>query len=252
MKLLLALAVALSAASHQPKVLSGVLESVAKTKKAVVVFDLDDTLLDTAGRHARILQEFARLPETKADFPLEVPKLAAAQPAQMRWDIVDTLKGLGVEDKKLEARLKSFWAERFFANNYLPSDLGALQGKEFVEAVLQKGGTVVYCTGRNESLRPGTELSLATVGYPAPDGKKVQLWMKADKKLKDDEFKQLEFPKIAKLGAVVAAFDNEPRLINIAKRHFPGAKIVFLDTKHSGAPVKPEPGITWVKDFALP
>lgn len=251
------------AARHDHRALRRVIESVAKAyntgQSPVVIFDIDDTLTNTAGRHLQILKEFAADPDIRAAYPKEAGAIEKGlDPAKIRYRIIDSVRALGVSNKELEAKLEPFWSQRFFANNYVVYDPPVFGAKDYVEKILANGGLIVYLAARSEEMRAGSVLALKTLGFPEPDGKTVRLLMKADKKLKDHEYKDAECRRISALGKVVAGFDNEPRNVNVLLKNFPGATIVFLDTKHSGAldgsgkPAVPAPGVVWVRDYSLP
>ena len=60
---------------------------------------------------------------------------------------------------------------------------------------------------------------------------------KPDAQIPDESFKREEAPKIARIGRVIAAFDNEPGNCNAFLETCPGAEVVFVDTQHlPGAP----------------
>jgi hypothetical protein len=93
---------------------------------------------------------------------------------------------------------------------------------------------VVYLTARPELMRPGTEEVLRRFGFPLPGGG-VALWMKPDDpSIGDDDFKRSAHARLASLGRLVAAFDNEPGHVNDFRQTFPEAEIVLVATGHSG------------------
>lgn len=215
----------------------------------VLLFDLDDTLLLTAYRHVRILREYASLQDTRGRYLEEAWKIVQIEPHQVRYSIPDTLKANGIEHPEVHQEVKSFWFARFFTNDYLSADEPVAGGPRFCREAREKGATLVYLTGRDESMREGTEASLAKHGFPVPDGKAVRLILKPRFDTPDLEFKAQVLKEVARLGPVAAGFENEPAHINLFADAFPQGRMVLLDTKHSGKPVLPYPSVARLPDY---
>jgi hypothetical protein len=98
-------------------------------------------------------------------------------------------------------------------------------------------------------MQAGTVESLRHHGFPEPDGARVQLLMKPEQPLDDDQWKALAASRVARLGPVVAAFDNEPAHVNGYAMAWPDALCVHLDTDHSGRPVEVLPRVPSIADF---
>ena len=69
----------------------------------------------------------------------------------------------------------------------------------------------------------------------------------------------LQAKALGKLGRVVGGFENEPPNVNIFKRRFPSALMIFLNSGSMGQkdpatdrPIEVDPSIPWVADFTLP
>ena len=252
---------------YQPQALAALLDRVsaaadgaAAGRTPIVFFDLDDTLVNSGGRTLRILREFLIRPEIQRLYPDESKRLLPRLSLEnMRFHFSDTAKEAGITNERFAAEFAEFWSARFFRNDYLPEDPAASGAVEFVKEVLARGGIVVYFTGRWEDMRPGTEIALRKNGFPAPDGERVILAMKPDRHEPDDVFKARELPKLGKLGRVVGGFENEPPNVNIFKRRFPSALMIFLNSGSMGQkdpatdrPIEVDPSIPWVADFTLP
>lgn len=234
---------------RQTQELDGLLERIASLgpkRKPVVVFDLDDTLLSTDGRHLRIIAEFAARPGVS---PKAAKVLKALKASQVRYSVVETASQAGVEDQDVLDSLRSFWWERFFKNEYLLSDEPVPGAAEYCRASLERGAQVVYMTGRDEEMRSGTEESLKRWKFPLPDGKKTRLVLKSKFGLPDLEYKRDAMPAIGKLGTVAGSFENEPAHINIFHDAFPEAWHFQVETKHTGRPIAPYPATRRIADF---
>lgn len=202
---------------------------------AVVVFDLDGTLMDNRPRTAVILQELAVELRREAHSSAEV--LAAARSEELAYLLSDSLQRLGVEHPDLVARAESFWRERFFSDHYLKHDIAVAGAVGFARACYEAGAIIVYFTGRDLPLMGiGSFQSLRDLGFPIGIVG-TELVCKPDAKVPDEAFKREEGPKLARVGHVVAAFDNEPGNCNAFLEMCPGADVVFVDTQHlPGAP----------------
>ena len=108
---------------------------------------------------------------------------------------------------------------------------------------------MVYLTGRDAAMRPGTLGALGALGFPLPDVDGVDLILKPRFDVPDLEFKTEALARVAAIGEVAGSFDNEPAHVNFFYAAAPKSKTVFLDTKHSGKPVVPHPEIPWIKNF---
>jgi len=232
--------------SAQKAQLDALLEDVAATAGAIVVFDLDDTLFSTADRHLRILAEFAARIEAADAKAAGIVRGIVRE--KLRYSVVDTAKDHGL-DEKLAKDLRDFWFARFFKNPYLLEDSIIAGGPELAAEVIRRGGRCFYMTGRDEGMREGTEASLLRHGFPEPDGKGATLVLKPRFDTPDFAFKEEALRRIGELGPVVGSFENEPGHVNLFITHFPKGRHFLLETKHSGKPVEPHASILRIKDF---
>lgn len=228
---------------------SEVSDLARRRKRPVAVFDLDDTLLSTAVRHLRILREFASRPEVRSRGPETAWTLGRIEAQVLRYSITDTALAAGVRDPELLKDLRAFWMDRFFANDYLLGDEPLAGAPAFCRDLRERGATVVYLTGRDESMRRGTLACLSRHGFPDPDGAGARLVLKPAFDTPDLEYKHEAVARVASWGAVAGAFENEPAHVNLFRDAFPEARVFFLDTKHSGKPVAPHPSAHWIRDF---
>ncbi|MBX3224530.1 MAG: HAD family hydrolase [Labilithrix sp.] len=201
----------------------------------VVVFDLDGTIMDNRPRTAVILQELAADLRREAHSAAEV--LAAARAEELAYLLTESLQRLGLEHPELVARAEAYWRTRFFSDDYLKHDVAVAGSVELARACYDAGATIVYFTGRDLPLMSlGSFQSLRDLGFPI-GVVGTELVCKPDAKIPDEAYKREEGPKIARIGEVIAAFDNEPGNCNAFLEMCPGADVVFVDTQHlPGAP----------------
>lgn len=228
-------------------VLARVLERAQEEgERAVVVFDLDSTLLDNRPRQAEILREFGQLHS--------IPQLAAARPEHWEgWELRLAMRNCGLSLEEVERwaeDAKQFWRDRFFTSRYCALDDDIAGAVPYVKAIMDTGAQLAYCTGRHEPMREGTLQSFARLGFPRPDqSPRVQLLMKPTFEQSDDDWKVEAYQRLRALGQVAAAFDNEPTHINGYRIAFPDGIMVHLDTDHSGREVELLDGIVSVPSF---
>jgi hypothetical protein len=213
----------------------------------VVVFDLDGTLMDNRPRTALILRELAA--ELRAEAHSAAELLAAAEPERLAYLLAESLKQLGLEHPEVLTRAEVFWRERFFSDAYLKHDVAIAGAVEFARRCYDAGAVLVYFTGRDlPYMSLGSFQSLRDLGFPI-GVVGTELVLKPDAKIPDEAFKREEGPKIARIGKIVAAFDNEPGNCNAFLEMVPDAEVVFVDTQHlPGAPPL-APRVSVVPDF---
>ena len=230
-----------------PKTLEAILERARGLQRGgVLAFDLDSTVFDNRPRQARIVREFGTA--------RGIPALIQCQPRHFTdgWDMRAAFRncGLSAEDaEQLHPDARKFWMARFFTSPYCAEDDVIAGAAAFLHRALATGARIAYVTGRPERMRDGTLQAMQRHGLPLPNGDTVLLLMKAAPEMHDDEYKREAQARIATLGAVIAAFDNEPTHVNEYRRSFPDAVIVHLATDHSGRPVELLEGIVSVPHF---
>jgi hypothetical protein len=215
----------------------------------VVCFDLDGTLLDNRPRTCAILREHAET-LTSSD-PETAACLLAAKPDEMAYLLTDTLERLGVIESERVARAQAFWRDRFFADDHLRYDVPVHGAVEFAKACYDAGAILIYLTGRDLPLMGiGTWRSLRDVGFPigVPG---TELVLKPDAQMPDEAFKRLEAPKLARVGEIIAAFDNEPANCNTLLAQNPECVSVLVDTQHLPGAPSLDPGVVVLGDFRM-
>ena len=211
----------------------------------VVVFDLDSTLYDIYERGQVIFREAV------ASFPALGPALQKLADQRIGWDFLADFRWAGLTDEMQLQAIHAFWQERFFSDSYHIHDRPMPGAVDFVNRVHRAGAIICYLTGRDwPNMKTGTVASLRRYGFPL-DTDRVRLLMKDSQKQPDAEHKRAAIVEIRRLGEVIAAFDNEPELVNLFFDSFPGALVVWVDSIHSPTPVVPYPAIMRIDDFQM-
>lgn len=210
----------------------------------VAGFDLDGCLFDTRPRQVHILRELAGQRGWDCLCQVEVGHF-------LDWSLSGTLRNAGIADAWIaehESVIREFWASRFFHSDYMTLDHAMPGSPSFIRECLEAGALVVYLTGRDNSMRPGTEVALRRFGFPY-DRPEARLITKPRFDMDDTEFKESALETIATLGEVVTYFDNEPANVNLFAARHPSATVVFVETDHSPKPIEPAAEIPWIRSF---
>lgn len=214
--------------------------------EAIVVFDLDSTLLDNSPRQSLIMREYGQQHGVEA--------LAENQPQHWAgWDGRIAMRNSGLEESLVQRHavpFKDFWADRFFTSEYCTHDELVPGADAYTTALVPTGSRIFYVTGRHEPMRDGTLQCLDRLGCPVPDGSSVELIMKPTLDETDDDYKRRAYETLRARGLVIAAFDNEPTHINGYKDAFPDALSIHLATDHSLRSVPVDKGIPSIRDFS--
>ena len=233
-------------ASEQSQILKTALDAIGADRPSAA-FDLDSTTLSNKPRQARIVREFGAAHG--------VPQLVSCpKEAVVSWDLGDTLRECGLRRDQAELllpALRRFWWDRFFTSEYCKDDEPIAGAPEYLRRVLERGGEILYVTGRHIGMRDGTLEAFRRARFPLPDGGRVQLWLKPHPDDDDDGWKETCHARLLELSAMACAFDNEPTHVNAYKKSFPEARVVHLDTDHSGRPVEVRPDVPSVVDFRM-
>lgn len=215
----------------------------------VLVLDLDGTLMDNRPRTVAILHDLAVMWRDKHPETAELLESCTAD--RLAYLLSDSLRRLRISDPVLIGEATEYWRRRFFADDDLRHDVALSGAVHFVRACHARGATVVYLTGRDLPMMGlGTFGSLHSLGFPIGVAG-VEFILKPDAQMADEAFKRMIAPTLARVGEVVASFDNEPANCNLFKEAYPDADIVFVDTQHvPGAPAL-RPGIPVIADFGV-
>ena len=216
----------------------------AESQAPVAGFDLDGCLFDTRPRQVHIFRELAGQRGWNG--------LYAVSAEHFRdWSLANTLNNAGLSAEWItehEPAVREFWAKRFFHSDYMTLDHAMPGAPEFVRDCQKAGAMIVYLTGRDHAMRPGTEHALRRFGFPY-DTENARLITKPRFDMDDTEFKESALETIATLGKVITYFDNEPANVNLFAQRHPEASVVFVETDHSPRPIQPTENIPWVQSF---
>jgi beta-phosphoglucomutase-like phosphatase (HAD superfamily) len=215
--------------------------------RSVVVFDLDGTLMDNRPRTCAILRDFAKRIEARN--PAVAKRLLAVEPHELAYLIGDTLAKLGIDDEAIALDANAYWRERFFVDDHLTHDVEIPGAVDFARACYRAGAIIVYLTGRDLPLMGiGSFRSLRDLGFPIGVAG-TELVLKPDAAMADDVFKRDAAPEIARVGRIIASFDNEPANTNIFLRLYPDAASVLIDTQHAPGAPPLDNGVRVIGDF---
>jgi hypothetical protein len=210
----------------------------------VAVFDLDGCLFDTRPRQVRIFREYASQKQALALYQVQEEHFKD-------WSLPTTLRNAGLGEAFIEAHgtaLREWWSKRFFTSTYTRYDHAMPGAVELVQEVQAAGAAVVYLTGRDETMKEGTEDSLRAWGFPLGAGE-ATLLVKPDDRIEDTVFKEQAMEVIAQLGKVQIYLDNEPANVNLFHHRHKDALVVFVETDHSPRPIEPIAAIPWLRSF---
>lgn len=210
----------------------------------VIVFDLDSTLFDTAGRHLAILRAFAQQAPEIEDLVAQLTE------DDFGWHVHAPLRERGVDDPALFKALETFWYARFFDGDWVGHDQPAQGAVSFVQDCWDRGCTAYYLTGRDApNMATGTVRALQAAGFPMFSGRAL-LHLKPEFRLPDKPFKREAIRAVRELrGTVVATFENEPGNANLFLECFPEAVHFLVGSVRSPGGAEPDSGLVEIPDF---
>ena len=250
--LFLFLALPCSSAVADSTVLHQVLQRVDQETSAapppVVIFDIEGTLLDTRGRVQKILHDYATAELTSVR-PKAAERILAIKKEGVRGQLTETLAAAGVTEPAIINNAHSFWAERYYSNDYLDFDTPTVGAAGFVRSLYARGARIVYLSARDsERQLVGTVQSLQQHGFPI-GVHRTELIMRPTPQTSIHRFKRETNVYLHKGGTVIAAFDNDPRNINYYSKAFSKALCVLHGPPPSLQAPKLHKGIYRVTDF---
>lgn len=198
---------------------------------ALVLFDIDSTIMDTAPRNFAILEEAAQ----------ELPFLQGI-PGKMRledmgWNICRDVQHFCLLTEEQETQLYDFWKKRFFFDPWIGYDTPYEGVKELLHWLHGQCG-IVYLTGRDSLyMEEATVASFRKHDLPCDD--KTVFIFKPSQDIPDLPFKKEAFKHIKTLGQVVLAIENEPANANAMHEAFPEAAVGLIQTITAPNPALP-------------
>lgn len=238
---------------YHPEALETLLDQVAGAQKVgehpVVLFDLDDTLLDTSVRMAQLVRDFAAMKAALGVATNDVQRLASFGAYDVHWGAAASARLFGVSDPGLLAELDAWVMPQFLGPERCANDASLVGATAYLARLRAAGAMIVYLTGRDEpTMETCTLTSLRANGFPLSDDG-ATLIMKPDARTSDLAFKSAAFATVAAMGRVVAVFENEPANLNAMAAYFPAATAFFVDKRHSDLPDRPLPRAIWLDRF---
>ena len=213
--------------------------------QGIAVLDLDGCLFDNRPRQLGILRAWAASAgQTDALAALSVGHF-------MDWDLQATLRRAGIPKPWIERHyeaLRAAWWRGFFSSDWMHLDEPLPGAVAFTRGLAQAGLRPVYLTGRDDTMRPGTERALARAGFPWGDGR-AALYTKPEAAEADHLWKARALAEIIPPEPLIVGADNEPANVNLYLNRAPDAVVLWLDTDHSPKPEPVHPAALPVRGF---
>jgi hypothetical protein len=94
----------------------------------------------------------------------------------------------------------------------------------------------------------GTFDTMRKLGFPT-DGERVHFILKENPAVDDLKFKAMALEKVAPLGKVIAAFENELPNLHVMAERFPDAAMYWRKTLYFPNPPEPLPHVEILLEF---
>lgn len=216
----------------------------------LVVFDVDDTLIDCRHRKSLVFHAFAQDKAHVEKWPDDVRKLKAHSWERLQYRVHDNLPPLSIADQIFGEELLSFWLKHYFTYPYLIQDKAFPGAQEFVKKCLDLGAHIVYLTARDHpGMYQGTVVALESLGFPIHKPS-IHVMLKQDVSQSDHHFKVEALEEIDRLGEVVASFENELPNLNAMAERFPKALMIWRKTLYAPNPPKPHARVLIMEKFS--
>ncbi|HYX38420.1 MAG TPA: hypothetical protein VE954_35405 [Oligoflexus sp.] len=223
--------------------------TLASGEQPVIIFDLDDTLIDCRHRKHRVIHDFIKQSHVQESFALECQLVEQLSWENVQYRVLDTLAQHGIRNQMFGDQLFQFWREKYFTYPYLIDDKAFPGALEFVHHCYNLGATIVYLTGRDiPGMGQATFDAMPRLGFPST-GDRVHFILKEDPAIADLEFKVMALEKIAPLGTVIAAFENELPNLHVMAERFPEADMYWRKTLYLPNPPEPLSHVEILLDF---
>ncbi|MBI2605311.1 MAG: HAD family hydrolase [Deltaproteobacteria bacterium] len=228
---------------------------IEKTKKPLVILDLDGTLFNVNHRHFEILRRFALQPKIRAEFPTQVAILEKIKDSDFHYTIESTLNAKGIDRHSERSAhfiklVETYWFKHFFADDFVLMDRPYPGAAECVSALHQAGAHLTYLSGRDvPNMSRGTIEALEKHGFPH-SGHGISVFLKPAYGQDDLLFKKQAIRTIRSEGEVVATFDNEPANVQLFAQEFPRAMNFHFNSLYARHIELKGSGVYVIRSFA--
>ena len=197
----------------------------------LAVLDIDLTLVENAPRTRQIWRLWL---ESLGDrWPGAEDALSRVDTMPIVFGVRENLATLGITDEALGKEGFRFWLEKVFDDGLCRLDTELPGAVAAVQALYDAGVTIAYLTARASWMREGTVETLSRLGFPMCIPRTI-LVLKPDTAVSDTTYKEEAMTWLASLGVVIVAADNEPGHCNGMRTAFEGARVLHVNTRHSG------------------
>lgn len=238
-----------SQASFQPQKLPELLQKVAKHRQTghsipVVVFDLDETLVNSSPRRWLSYQETLRQMGNADPVLLgQAGKMNLLHIERLpnRYDPRQLFYTLGIQNELFIREASDRMLQIYLSGRYLEHDQEIPGATAYVRSLVRAGAKIIFVSSRWEDTQgAATQLSLARLKLlPRPHS--FQLLLRP-RRMNSLEFKKFAYSRIQQMERdgrhrVVAAFENEPENEMALQEYFPKTELFHIE----GAAMKDGP-----------
>ncbi len=221
----------------------------AGSPRALLLLDIDDTLIDCRHRKRQVFLDFVAQGKVLKQFPVACDTLSRITQQEIEYRVADNLKKVGIDEPSFAEQLLQFWLDHYFTYPYLIQDIAFPGAVSFVNKCYQRGLGLVYLTGRDlPGMGPGTFAAMKKLGFPC-EQPHIHFLLKPDPKIPDLGFKISALEDVAALGPVVAAFENELSNLNAMALRYPTAAMYWRNTLYAPSPPPPHPHVEVLAHF---
>ncbi|MBC7661424.1 MAG: HAD family hydrolase [Chitinophagaceae bacterium] len=217
--------------------------------RPLVVFDVDDTLVDCRYRKAQVFQDFAKQPAVRSQWLAESQTILDLSWERLRYRVQDNLDMVNITSETFRDAIFDHWIKNYFTYPYLLKDRAFPGAQQFVKKCQDMGAHIVYLTARDHmGMYQGTIEALDLLKFPmhSPD---IHIMLKPEVSMNDHHFKVGALEQIASLGEVVASFENELVNLNAMAERFPNAAMYWRNTLYAPDPPPPHPRVEILAHF---
>jgi predicted secreted acid phosphatase len=221
----------------------------AGNEHPLVVFDVDDTLIDCRYRKSLVFRDFANQAEVQSKWPEECRILLELGWERLTYRVADNLGKMGIAEGAFGNALFDYWMKHYFTYPYLIQDRAFPGAQAFVAKCVELGAHIVYLTARDHpGMYQGTIEALESLRFPM-HSPKTHVMLKPEVSMSDHHFKVGALDQIASLGRVVASLENELINLNAMAEKWPDAAMYWRKTLYAPDPPPPHPRVEVMLQF---